>query len=195
MTDDTHPISDAELDAVLGHACVQLDKTLDRAMNVDFGTEIRLVNRLAEKKRQRDVIGVLSRNSSTPSHEALHMAAVNRLIEAIVAAIDEFPDDDNFETASRLDDVAEVAIKLGDELYGRAISRQQARRVLDEAITSVENLAQENGDSSGFSAFYRGDMLKKYLFQLKKYLFQLKDAVERLFDDAEDWSAASTQLH
>jgi hypothetical protein len=216
MTDDTHPISDAELDAVLGEAFGRLDEALNRAMNTEYvqrSGPIR-IDRAARKQQIRPAAELFRR--STEPRDTPRLTAINVLIVAIQAGINSLSKSDtNASTWARLSGIGQDLEKLGRELNNRAIARDQAQAVVDAALAAVnESLAElhvrprHHAESDDYTPprLLSDDLLADLRLddhqedpvfvcqQLMTELLHLADEVERLFDDADDWSTASVQL-
>ncbi|WP_439381519.1 hypothetical protein [Amycolatopsis lexingtonensis] len=200
MTDDRHPISDAELDIVLGGAYGRLDQALDRAINNDEGPA-RVARAALEQERQHDLQEwhqiALSfpapRSRRTESRDAAALMAVNVLIKAILLAIDRFPAGyDVYGTSDEIDSLARDLEELGRELVRRTVGRQDAKTSLRAANQCVENALLRIRDLLDGRMTERDSPLVAQqgdaCTELLGHLNELEVAVEKLFDVAEGWS-------
>ncbi|MFJ9782633.1 hypothetical protein ACIRSS_23835 [Amycolatopsis sp. NPDC101161] len=249
MTANEHPISDAELDAVLGAAAAHLNDTLARTVDIPAG----LASMATEPASRPDNTPhkAESIDGGAPRDKTAALHSVSAQIFTTLHVLETFPSGRGKAGKTTAREIAALgpALKqLDHQLAQRVVSRQEAQRVLQQVDvrlgTSIERLAAtrertgtfrfivpwlavaslismffvsakaEHQHGSTFEALVASLVLvgvmsaamlihhrcttrkrvaienqMAVIAQLQAFVKQLSVAVERLFDDAEDWSA------
>lgn len=142
MTANEHPISDAELDAVLGAATARLDETLARTVDVRAG--LAAITGPSPSPRPEDTPEKANPADSAASRaQNVAPRSVSAQFRATLYAIDVFPRD--LSHSARVTAGTVVALytglrQLDQQLARRAVGREDAQLVLQQADASLQKL-------------------------------------------------------